>query len=388
MINSDLDVEKQQPPPIPAVDTKANNRGSLGDELTAVESHSSHTPGSSNSANGSRSRHEANPADAPGEPNPSEKTEQDAFLVKWDGPEDPENPKNWSVAYRWYITAVSGLLVLNATFASSAPAGVLQPLIERFHLSHILAVLTISLFIAGYCVGPLLWGPLTEQYGRKAILLFTFFVYTCFQVGGALARNTASVLVFRFLGGMFAASPLAASGAIIGDIWNADVRGQAMSIFALAPFAGPALGPIVGGYIAVSGASWRWLFWVLALFSGFCFLIILLTVPETYAPVILKKKAQRKRKETQDARWCAELEARKTPLKQRIENVLGRPFRMLATEPMLMALTLYLGFLYGCVYLCFEAYPVVFTVGHHLNAGQSGLTFLPLFSGGIAGCFF
>lgn len=59
-----------------------------------------------------------------------------------------------------------------------------------------------------------------------------------FQVGGALAKNTAQILVFRFLGGVFAAAPLTNSGALIADIWDAKTRGKALAIFTLAPFAG------------------------------------------------------------------------------------------------------------------------------------------------------
>lgn len=156
-------------------------------------------------------------------------------------------------------------------------------MIPEFHLSHTLATLTIALFVAGYCVGPLVWGPLSEQYGRRPILLFSFVVYTGFQVGSALSKNTASVLIFRFLGGTFAASPLTTSGGMIADVWDADIRGKALALFTLAPFAGPAIGPIVGGYIDVAGASWRWLFWTLTIFAGACLAIIFFTVPETYA---------------------------------------------------------------------------------------------------------
>lgn len=58
---------------------------------------------------------------------------------------------------------------------------------------------------------------------------------------------------------------------------------------------------------------------------------------------------------------------------------------MLFQEPMLLAVTLYMSFIYGCVYLLFAAYPIVFTQGHHMNAGASGLMFLPLFGGGVGG---
>ena len=101
--------------------------------------------------------------------------------------------------------------------------------------------------------GPLLWGPLSESYGRRPIFIISFIVYTGFQVGCALSKNTASILIFRFLGGCFAAAPLTNSGGVLADIWDTDHRGQAMSIFSLAPFAGPSIGPIVAGFISVSG---------------------------------------------------------------------------------------------------------------------------------------
>lgn len=161
--------------------------------------------------------------------------------------------QNWGVNYRWFLTGLAGLLVLNSTFASSSPSGIVQDMEEYFGYSQEVGILTISLFVAGYCVGPLLWGPLSETYGRRPIFIITFIVYTGFQVGCALSRNTASILIFRFLGGIFASAPLTNSGALLADIWDGDHRGQAMSFFSLAPFAGPSVGPIVAGAISVTG---------------------------------------------------------------------------------------------------------------------------------------
>jgi len=123
--------------------------------------------------------------------------------------------QNWSVPYRWYLTSIAGLLVLNSTFASSAPSGIVRDMQVAFGFSQEVAVLTIALFVAGYCVGPILWGPLSESYGRRPVFVSTFFVYMCMQIGCALSKNSASILVFRFLGGCFASAPLTNSGALI-----------------------------------------------------------------------------------------------------------------------------------------------------------------------------
>ncbi|KZT01280.1 MFS general substrate transporter [Laetiporus sulphureus 93-53] len=295
---------------------------------------------------------------------------------------DPEHPRSWSRPYRWYLTMLGAFLVLNATFASSIPEGIIYDMMDYFTFSEEVATLTIALFVAGYCVGPLLWGPLSEQFGRRIIFIITFVIYVCFQVGCALSRNTASILVFRFLGGTFAAAPLSNSGALLSDIWDAGTRGEAMAFFTLAPFAGPTLGPIVSGFMSVSGVSWRWVYWLLTFFSGACLILIVFTLPETFLPVLMVRKAERLRKETGDDRYWAPMNKQKKTIRQHIKHVLARPFVILFREPMLMAITLYMSFVYGCMYLLFEAYPVVFLEGHHLSMGIFGLTFLPIFLGG------
>lgn len=117
----------------------------------------------------------------------------------------------------------------------------------------------------------------------------------------------------------------------MGDIWDQRTRGKAVALFTLAPFAGPALGPVVGGFIGVSpSASWRWLFWVLTIFAGVCLVFITFTLPETYGPVILKHKAQRLRKETGDERWYAPIEKQmqETSIGTRIKDVLTKPVKI------------------------------------------------------------
>ena len=117
-----------------------------------------------------------------------------AFQVGWDGPDDPANPQNWSRASRWYYTLLGSVLVFNATFASSSPGGIVDKVMKEFTFSTEIATLMISLFVAGYCVGPLFWGPLSEIYGRRPIFIVSFILYTGFQVGCALSPNTAAIL--------------------------------------------------------------------------------------------------------------------------------------------------------------------------------------------------
>ncbi|VDC02268.1 unnamed protein product [Peniophora sp. CBMAI 1063] len=311
--------------------------------------------------------------------------EADPYLVEFEVG-DPANPHNWSRVKRWYLTLLGGILVLNATFASSVPSGSVPQIMEEFGFGQEVGALTISMFVAGYVVGPILWGPLSEELGRRPVFIISFTFYTGFSVGCALSRNTASIIIFRLLSGIFAAAPFSNSGALVGDIWDGATRAKGMTIFAIAPFAGPSLGPLVSGWLAYAGVSWRWTFWIAAIFALICLLLSVCTLPETYAPVILKKKAQLKLQETGDVRYCAKLEVQKAPLQQRIGRVLGTPFKILFQEPVLIAITAYMSFIFGNVYLVFSSYPIVFTQGHGLNSGVSGMMYLPIPVGGIIGC--
>ncbi|GAA5877931.1 hypothetical protein JCM8547_007083 [Rhodosporidiobolus lusitaniae] len=322
-----------------------------------------------------------------GAPAPSKAEEkEDPFLVTLKGREHL-NPHTWNVNYRWFLTAFAGLLVLNATFASSAPSGLIVSLVEEFSISQEVAILLIAMFVAGYCVGPLLWGPLSERYGRRLVFLCVWPPYIGFQVGCALSPNIGALIVFRFLGGCFAASPLTNSGGVIADLWDADRRGDALAIFSLMPFAGPALAPIVSGAMQVTGTEWYWIFWVLTCFAGLCGIGIVFLLPETYVPYILHLEAKRLRKETGDDRWHAPMD-KKTDggIKALLHRTVLKPFIMFFQEPMLAVITLYMSFVYGIVYLLFEAIPIVFEGQHGLNALQSGLVFLALLTGGVIGC--
>ena len=93
---------------------------------------------------------------------------------------------------------LASLLVFNATFASSSPGGIAAKVMKEFTFSSEIATLMISLFVGGYCVGPLFWGPLSEIYGRKPVFIVSFIIYVAFQIGCALSPNTAAILSVFF----------------------------------------------------------------------------------------------------------------------------------------------------------------------------------------------
>jgi multidrug resistance protein len=161
--------------------------------------------------------------------------------------------------------------------------------------------------------------------GRKPVWIVPSFIYLLFIIPCAVAKNIQTLLICRFFCGIFASSPLTLAGGTISDVWDNEERGFAIALFAAAPYGGPVLGPIVGGFVGET-IGWRWMFWVSLIFAGVMF-ILKATLPETYAPAILKKRAAKLRKETGDENIRTEQELFRVPFSQMMQDTLIRPFR-------------------------------------------------------------
>jgi MFS family permease len=112
-----------------------------------------------------------------------------------------------------------------------------------------------------------IWAPLSEVYGRRVIYWTTYVMLTLWTAVTCASQNIAQVLVFRCLSGLFGSSPLSNAGGTIADVLDQKQRGIGMAFFAAAPFLGPALGPISGGFIGLT-SGWRWVEGFLAIFCG------------------------------------------------------------------------------------------------------------------------
>ncbi|TKY87308.1 hypothetical protein EX895_003985 [Sporisorium graminicola] len=301
---------------------------------------------------------------------------------------DDEDPTKWSNRRKWAVTALVSCLYFNATITSSIGTGATEQYLHQFSISQEVAALVLSIYMIGFCIGPPLWAPLSELYGRLIVNYFAVPGYFFFNIGCALAPNITTLLVCRFLVGVFAAAPQANSGGTISDIWLPHIRLWPMFTYSLAAFMGPTLGPLVGGFIAgtnVASNRWRWIYWVLCLLSAVSMALVVLIQKESYAPVLLKRKALRMRVETgrDDILAPGEtlgVDGAVAPISwsEIIRVHVGRPFHMLFTEAPLMYATLWTSFCYAVIFIFFEAYPVVFGGMYGFNAGEVGLAFLAI----------
>jgi multidrug resistance protein len=231
-------------------------------------------------------------------------------------------------------------------------------------------------------LGSVVFAPLSELYGRLYIYWATNILFVAFNVGCALAPTLSSLIVFQFLAGCSGSAPLTIGGGTIADLTSQDSRGVAMALYAMGSLLGPAVGPVCGGFLA-DAKGWRWVFWILAMVSGFNTLVTFILMRETYATTILQRRTERLRKETGNPHLRSELGRQVTP-SEMFKLSLTRPLKLLMS-PIVFFLSLYTGIVYAYIYLLLTTFPEVFQTVYEFSSGLSGLAYLGIGFGFLFG---
>ncbi|KAI0371743.1 MFS general substrate transporter [Pilatotrama ljubarskyi] len=317
---------------------------------------------------------------------PGRGTHEDPHIVDWDLG-DPENPYNWPKRRKWAITLQLALAAFGATFCSSCYSGGMAAMDQELHISLVVGILGVSLFVVGFGLGPLIFAPLSELYGRRIVFIVTGCVFALFHLGGALGHDVNTILITRALAGVFGSAPLTNSGGVLTDIWTARERGIAASLYGTAPWAGPVLGPLVGGWISQTRLGWRFSFWIMFMVSALNALACIAITRETFAPVLLRRRARRLTEASggQVLYMSKHDVGRSQSITAVLKRDMGRPFYFLVTEPIVLLLAIYIAIAYATLYAFFAAYPIVFQHHRHFSAGQGGLAFLGIGVGNLIG---
>ncbi|TDZ37873.1 Caffeine resistance protein 5 [Colletotrichum spinosum] len=298
--------------------------------------------------------------------------------------DDPENPRNWPLLKK-VVASLQICLLIATTYAGASIYTVGSTGIKlQFHVSETVALLGLTTYVVGYGVGPLVWSPLFEipQIGRNAIYIAALIVFILVQVPIALATNIEMLLAFRFVAGFFGSPILASGGGILMDLYTPRKQFYAMLLWALIGICGPTLGPIIGGF-AVEAKGWEWAIWITAWMGTATLVTIVFFLPETSADNILYRRALRLRRATGDRRYIceAQIRAEDTPGKESILTHLVRPFTLVITEPAVFFLQAYGSFIYGLMYIWFEALPLAYAEVYHFELGIQAMALLGLIVG-------
>ncbi|KAL2755751.1 hypothetical protein ACRALDRAFT_2042045 [Sodiomyces alcalophilus JCM 7366] len=290
----------------------------------------------------------------------------DDCLVEFDGPDDPYRPVNWPSRKKAITTVLYGFVTMTATWASSAYSSGTHLVAAEFNVSNETAVLGTTLFLLGFGLGPLLWAPLSEVYGRRIAVLTPMAVAVCFSFASATAKDLQTLLLTRFFGAVFSSAPVTNTGGVLGDLYTPAYRGYAMAGYALAVVGGPTLGPIASS-------------------AAFVLAVSVLLVDETYPPRLLVRKARRLRLTTGNWALHARFEEWDVTPAELARKFLVRPLQLLAT-PICALVALYASFTYGVMYMQLGAVPIIFARQRGWGRGVRGsLPFLAQFLGAVTG---
>ncbi|KAJ5628149.1 hypothetical protein N7490_010377 [Penicillium lividum] len=308
-------------------------------------------------------------------------------IVDWDGPEDPENPLNWTKKKKTGATVSIALITLLTPLGSSMFAPGIGYLTKDFHLTSTeIESFVVSVYLLGYCFGPLLIGPLSELYGRRIMYNVCNLLYVIFTVACAVAPEIGSLIVFRFLAGFAGSCPLTLGAGSIADMFVQEQRGTAMAFWSLGPLLGPVIGPVAGGYLT-QAKGWRWTFWVLTMASGTVSIWSIFTIKESYPPTLLARKTRKLQQETGNLNLRSKLDTGRTP-KQLFMHSIVRPTKMLFLSPIVFLMSFYVALVYGYLYLLFTTISEVFEDQYGFSQGSVGLAYLGIGIGSIIGLVF
>lgn len=135
---------------------------------------------------------------------------------------------------------------------------------EHLGTTDALVQLTITIFFFSYAIGMLVWGPLSDKYGRKRPLIAGFLLYSAATALCMLAWNIEVLLAARLFQGVGAASATAISFAMVKDCFSGKTRETVLALVQTISGFGPILAPVIGSWILLV-AEWREMFLLLLL---------------------------------------------------------------------------------------------------------------------------
>lgn len=144
--------------------------------------------------------------------------ESDQYVVEFDGPNDPLHAQNWPLRKKVPVAVSLAFVTLTAAFGSSIFSAALASVAREFDISAEVAILGVSLYVLGFALGPIVWAPISELYGRRYPLIVSSFGFSIFNLAVATGKDVQTIFISRFFGGFFGACPLTIVGAVFADM--------------------------------------------------------------------------------------------------------------------------------------------------------------------------
>ena len=220
-------------------------------------------------------------------------------------------------------------------------------------------VQTLSLYLLAFAGTTLLWGPLSDSFGRRRVASISLLGYVLASLGCALAPNFGSLLAFRVMQGLTASGGMTIGRAVIRDVYVGPGAQRALASVMLLIALAPAIAPIIGGLLH-EWWGWRSVFLFLVAFGVAALVLVRFALPET-----LRREARQSIHPLRVLRSYADVLA----------------------QPRFVALILGIAFAFGGMFLYVAGSPAI--VLHHLGYGSDdfAVLFVPMVGGLMLGSF-
>lgn len=265
---------------------------------------------------------------------------------------------------------------LHRTFTCIGVVPVASSIVEDLdgkHASSSTSALLVTIWELGEAAGPLLIAPLSEVFGRYPVMNGCNIAFISATILAVSSQSSILFIAARMLTGLAVASNVL-NPAIIGDMFESEKRGSAMSLIMLAPLIGGAIGPAISGAIAQT-MGWRMILVIATGLAVLCELLFLTCFRETYKMAILRRRLKKLRQESGDFEIS-------TKAKRGHENVLklwgsiARPATVLFGSKVLMLLSLYASVAFSYFYVMSISLPIILQDIYGFNPAQTGSAFI------------
>ncbi|OQV06117.1 hypothetical protein CLAIMM_10741 [Cladophialophora immunda] len=289
---------------------------------------------------------------------------------------DPDNPQNWPLHRKVYVTFVSFSFAFAVAFGLTSYTIGISDVVAEFNISMTLAIAPFSLYLVGIAFAPVYTPHVTERFGRAPVYFVSLPICALFLLGTSRAQSIGALAILRFFAGLGGGPCLVLIEGTFADVWPAKTTVTYYSGLTLASYLGAAFGPIILGNI-VPSTSWRWTAYV-SLMVCLAAYLLGIGAPETYAREIIRTRARRAGRPHN----LPPAESG-TTLRRMAKLTIVDPLVMAFTEPIVIMTTLYVSFVFGTTFQWFVAVPAALNLTYGFGIRASGLAFISAVVGAL-----
>ncbi|KAJ8107619.1 hypothetical protein ONZ43_g6680 [Nemania bipapillata] len=308
------------------------------------------------------------------------------YGASWDGPDDLNDPYNWSSRKKISIGIVMGLGALVTLVTASVTAAALGDIARDLHLDPATAQISFSVYFLGLAFGPFPIAAISEMNGRRNIWIASNVWFILWNSLCPVGYSKGLMIAGRFLAALGASvgntcsSWLQLAAPVMTDMFHEKDRGKSLAIAGLLPYLGPALGPIIGGLVSQL-IDWPWLFYIVSIIDTVVLAIGILVLRETYTPILLRRKAKALDQETSATTIVGPSLDRWTfwsDFFSRLRVNMIRPFQILFYRPVMHLVTLNMGLAFGIYTLMLSTFAQLWVERYGQSKLSSSLHYISI----------